>query len=590
MAYSIFLTWLFFPFSCSKNSVIAISKEGVLKAMKYSVLVGLIALFSMACVKLGDKVADLVLLNGSVWTVNPEQPWTEAVAVDGDRIYRVGSTAEIKKLVGKETQVIDLEGALVLPGFTDCHTHFLKGGFSLSDIQLRDVTSLAQFAERVEAKAKELGKGEWIINGSWDHEQFSPPNLPTKEAIDDASPDNPVCVTRYDLHIALANSLALKIAGITKNTLSPEGGEIQKDPNTGEPTGILRDAAIELVKRHMPEPSFNAELRAAETALAHARELGVTSVHDMNDAVNFAKHFEVYQELLKEGKLTSRIYFYIPIDKIGLLEDLKMKSPFGNDWLRIAGLKGFADGGLGARTAYFFEPYVDDPGTSGLLASQMFPEGIMEERILKAYQQGLQVAIHAIGDRANCIILDIFEKVVAENGSLDRRWRIEHAQHLRPEDIARFGRLSVIASVQPFHAIDDGRWAEKSIGEERCRTTYAFKSLLDSGAVLALGSDWPVAPLNPLVGIYAAVTRRTIDDKNPQGWYPEQKISLEEAIKGFTLNPAFTEFAENIKGSIEVGKLADLVVLDRNLFEIKSEEIKDVRVTMTLVSGRIVYQ
>ncbi|MBN1222177.1 MAG: amidohydrolase, partial [Candidatus Aminicenantes bacterium] len=532
-----------------------------MRALKYSVLGAFIALLTVTCVKPGGKVADFVLLNGSVWTVNQDQPRAQAVALDGDRIYRVGSTAEIKKLIGKETRVIDLQGAMVLPGFIDCHTHFLKGGFSLSSIQLRDVTSLEQLAERVEAKVKELERGEWIINGYWDHEQFSPPNLPTKETIDAVSSGNPVCVSRYDLHIALANSLALKIAGITKNTPSPDGGEIQKDMSTGEPTGILRDAAIDLVMSHMPDPSFRAKMRAAEAALDHARQLGVTSIHDMANAVSFAMNFEVYQELFKEGKLTSRIYFYVPIDKIALLEELKMKSPFGNDWLRIAGLKGFSDGGLGARTAYFFEPYTDDPGTSGLLAPQMFPEGIMEKRILQAYDDGIQVAIHAIGDRANDIILDVFEKAVAANGNLDRRWRIEHAQHLRPEDIGRFGKLGVIASVQPYHAIDDGRWAVKRIGEGRCRTTYAFKSLLDSGAVLALGSDWPVAPLNPLVSIYAAVTRQTIDGKNPQGWYPEQKISLEEAIKGFTLNAAYTEFAEKIKGSIEVGKLADLVVL-----------------------------
>jgi predicted amidohydrolase YtcJ len=541
-------------------------------------------------VKQGGKVADFVLLNGSVWTVNSDQPWAEAVAVDGDRIFKVGSTDEIQKLVGRETEVVDLDGAMVLPGFTDCHTHFLKGGFSLSGIQLRDVTSIAQFAERVEAQVRKIEKGEWIINGYWDHEQFSPPTLPTKEAIDGVSPDNPVCVSRYDLHIALANSLALEIAGITRDTPSPEGGEIQKDPKTGEPTGILRDAAISLVMRHMPDPSFKAKLRAAEAALTHARKLGVTSIHDMANAISFSLNFEVYQELLKQGKLTSRIYFYVPVDKIALLEELKMKSPFGNNLLRIAGLKGFSDGGLGARTAYFFEPYADDPGTSGLLAPQMFPEGIMEERILKAYEEGIQVAIHAIGDRANDMILDIFDKAVAENGILDRRWRIEHAQHLRPEDIERYGKLGVIASVQPYHAIDDGRWAEKRIGKERCRTTYAFKSLLDGGAVLALGSDWPVAPLDPLVGIYAAVTRQTIDGKNPQGWYPEQKISLEEAIKGYTLNPAYTEFAEKIKGSIEEGKLADLIVLDRNLFEIEPEEIKGSRVTMSIVGGRIIYQ
>jgi predicted amidohydrolase YtcJ len=534
-------------------------------------------------------MADMVLVNGTVWTADPSQPWAEAVAVDGDRIWRVGRTSEIKKLVGKKTKVIDLKGALTLPGFIDSHTHFLKGGFALSSIQLRDVTSRDEFVRRVEAKARELEKGEWILEGNWDHEQLSPPELPRKEWIDAVSPQNPVCVSRYDLHIVLANSLALEIAGITKQSISPEGGEIQKDPKTGEPTGILRDAAADLVMRHIPEPSLKTRLKAAEAALRHAAELGVTSVHDMAEASNYGASFEAYQELFKEGKLTARIYFYIPIDDINFVDKLRLKTPFGNGWLTIGGLKGFADGGLGASTAYFFEPYTDNPRSSGLLAPQMFPDGIMEKRVAEADKDGLQVALHAIGDKANFIVLNIFEKVMAQNGPRDRRFRIEHAQHLRPEDIKRFARLGVIASVQPFHAIDDGRWAEAKIGKERCRTTYAFRSLLDAGALLALGSDWPVAPLNPLVGIYAAVTRQTTDGKNPGGWFPEQKIPLEEAVKGFTLNGAKAEFSEGVKGSLEEGKLADLVVLDQNLFQISAEKIKDVRVTLTIAGGRVVY-
>jgi len=560
-----------------------------MRIARWLLILSVLPLIMSACQKAGDDVADTVLLNGSFWTAEPSQPWAEAVAVDGERILRLGRTADIKKLVGTKTRVKDLGGALVLPGFIDCHTHFLKGGFSLSSIQLRDVTSREEFVRRVEVKAQELEDGEWILEGNWDHEQMTPVELPRKEWIDAVSPKNPVCVSRYDLHIVLANSRALEIGGITRSTKSPDGGEIQKDPVTGEPTGILRDAAIDLVMRHIPEPSIKTRVKAAEAALRHARELGVTSVHDMADASNYGASFEVYQELLKEGKLTARIYFYIPIDDIDFLDKLRLKSPYGNGWLSIAGLKGFADGGLGASTAYFFEPYSDNPKNSGLLAPQMFPEGIMEKRLEQADKDGLQVAIHAIGDRANAIILDIFKSIAARNGPRDRRWRIEHAQHLRPEEIKLFGELGVIASVQPFHAIDDGRWAEAKIGMERCRTTYAFKSLLDAGATLALGSDWPVAPLNPLIGIYAAVTRQTTDGKNPGGWFPEQKLSLEEAIKGFTLDGAKTEFSEGEKGSLAEGKLADLVVLDQNLFEITLEKIKDVRVNLTIVGGKIVY-
>jgi len=531
-------------------------------------------------------MADLVLRNGIFWTVNPRQPWAEAVAVKDERILKVGTSREIEKLIGPGTQVIDLKGSFVLPGFIDSHTHFLSGGFSLSSIQLRDVTSRQEFVSRIEAKAKELDKGEWILNGDWDHEQFSPPELPTKEWIDRVTLNNPVCVNRYDGHMVLANSLALKMGGVTKDTPVPSGGEIHKDPATGEPTGILKDAAMDLVMSHIPKSSLKEKLKAAEAALKLARELGVTSIHDMGDASSF----ETYQELLSEEKLTARLYVYIPITEVDLYARLKLKTPFGNNSLQIGGLKGFADGSLGSATAYFFEPYVDNPKTCGILHSQMFPEGIMEKRVMQADQAGLQVAIHAIGDKANYLILNIFEKAIAQNGERDRRWRIEHAQHLRPAEIERMGRLHIIASVQPYQAIDDGRWAEKKIGKKRCQTTYAFKSLLDKGAILAFGSDWTVAPLSPLTGIYAAVTRRTIDGKNPDGWIPEQKISLEEAVKGYTINGAYTEFSEKKKGSMEEGKLADLVVLDQNLFKISVEKILETKVKMTILGGKIIYK
>ena len=543
--------------------------------------------FAISCgVPSKKDVADLVFLNSSVWTVNPDQPWAEAVAVEGERILEVGVSKEIKRFIGEKTEVIDLKGAFLLPGFIDSHTHFLDGGFSLSSIQLREAKSREEFIARLEEKAKEMKEGDWILNGDWDHQQFDPPLLPRKEWIDPVTPHNPVCINRHDGHMVLANSLALKMAGITKDTNSPEGGEILKDPQSGEPTGILRDAAIDLVRRHIPEPTLSEKMRAAEKALKHANEVGVTSVHDMG----YASNFEVYQELLKRKKLSVRIYLYIQIPEAGLLTRLKLKSPFGNDFLRIAGLKGFVDGSLGSSTALFFEPYSDNPSKKGIFHSHMFPEGIMEKRIMMADEAGLQVAIHAIGDQANHIILDIFERVMAKNPPRERRWRIEHAQHLIPDDIERMGKLHIIASVQPYHAVDDGRWAEKKIGIKRCRTTYAFKSLRKKGVVLACGSDWTVAPLNPLTGIYATVTRSTLDGKNPEGWIPEQKISIEEAIKGYTINGAYAEFAESKKGSIEKGKLADLVVLDQNLFKIPPAEIKDVQVKMTVLNGKIIHK
>ena len=531
-------------------------------------------------------MVDLALLNGKIWTGDPGRPWAEAVAVRGDKIFAVGTTAEVRKLASGTANLVDLGAALVLPGFIDSHTHFLAGGFALKSLDLREARSREEFAARIAAKARELGDRRWVVDGGWDHEMFSPPEWPRKEWVDAVTPDNPVCVSRIDLHTVLANSLALNIAGITKDTLVPPGGEIVKDFKTGEPTGLLKDAAADLVYAKILEPSLAEKLEAAEASLRHAAENGVTSVHEMADAASF----EVFEELARRSGLTARVHIYIPITEVDTLARLKLKSPFGGPYLKLAGLKAFMDGSLGSATAYFFEPYTDDPGTSGLLHGQMFPEGIMEKRIMEADRAGLQLAIHAIGDRANSLLLDMYEKAVAANGPRDRRWRVEHAQHLRPADIVRFGRLGLVAAVQPYHLVDDGRWAEGKIGPERARTTYAFHSLQEAGATLAFGSDWTVAPLSPVLGIYAAVTRRTLDGKKPGGWVPEEKISVEEAVRAYTVNGAYAEFAEAVKGTIQAGKLADMVVLDRDIFTIPPEEIAGVKVALTVFDGKIVHR
>jgi predicted amidohydrolase YtcJ len=531
------------------------------------------------------NMVDLVLVNGRVWTGGSERPWAEAVAVRGDTIAAVGSMADVRKAAPGGAKLVDLGGSLVLPGFIDSHTHFLAGGFTLKSIGLREAKSREDFVARIAAKARELGPGRWILNGDWDHQQFVPVELPRRDWIDAVTPDNPVCVNRFDGHMILANSRALKLAGVTRDTPVPPGGEIVRDPATGEPTGILKDAAMDLVYAKVPEPSFAEKIEAAEASLRHAAENGVTSVNEMADAASF----EVFEELARRNALTARVHVYVPITEVETVARLRLKSPFGSPYLKLAGLKGFMDGSLGSATAYFFEPYADDPKTSGLLHGQMFPEGIMEKRILEADRAGLQLAIHAIGDRANSLLLDMYEKAVAANGPRDRRWRVEHAQHLRPADIVRFGRLGLVASVQPYHLIDDGRWAEKKIGPERVRTTYAFESLRRAGAILAFGSDWTVAPLNPILGIYAAVTRRTLDGKNPGGWVPAEKVSVEEAVRAYTVNGAWAEFAEATKGTIEAGKLADLVVLDRNIFAIPPEEIGQAKVRMTVFDGKIVF-
>jgi hypothetical protein len=544
-----------------------------------------INVFFINCQSTGGLMAEVALINGRIWTVNPAQSEAEAVAIIQNRIIRVGQNSEIKNLIGPGTRVIDLKGNFVLPGFIDSHTHFLNGGFALGSVKLRDCRSKEEFVRKIADKAKEMPVGAWILNGDWDHEQFSPPELPRKEWIDLVTPDHPVFVSRFDGHMVLANSLTLKLAGITKETIPPAGGEIIKDPLSDEPTGILKDAACDLVSAHIPEPDLADKIEAVRAALKQAALNGVTSIHDMSDASSF----EVYQELGRRGELTTRLYVYFQITEIETFLRMRVKSGFGHPFLRIAGLKGFVDGSLGSSTAYFFEPYLDNPEVYGLLAANMFPQGIMEKRLRQADKAGLQVAIHAIGDRANALILDLFEKIIRENGPRDRRWRIEHAQHLRKSDIARFGQLRIIASVQPYQAIDDGCWAERKIGSERARTTYAFNSLQKAGARLVFGSDWTVAPLSPLTGIYAAATRRTLDDKNPGGWIPEEKITVEEAIRGYTIRAAYAEFSEKEKGSIEVGKLADLVVLDRDILKIQPEEIINTRVLLTMVDGRIVF-
>ena len=531
-------------------------------------------------------MADKILVNGRIWTGAAATPWAEAVSFRDGRILAVGAAADIKTMAGPATQVLDAGGGLVLPGFIDSHVHFVNGGFAETSVQLRDATSRAEFVRRIGEAAQARPKGAWILNGDWDHQRFEPVELPRREWIDAVTPDHPVCVSRLDSHMALANSLALKLGGVTRTTPVPAGGEIVKDPVTGEPTGILKDAAMDLVMSRIPDPSPAETRRAVEAAMAVAAANGVTSVHDVSGEAGFA----VYQDLLREGRLKTRIAFYVPVTSCATVLGFGLKPGFGNDRLKFMGLKGFSDGSLGSSTAYFFEPYADDPRTSGLLHAQMFPAGAMEARVLAADKGGLQVAIHAIGDRANALILDLYEKAAAADGPRDRRFRIEHAQHLRPEDAARFGRLKVIASVQPYHLIDDGRWAEGKIGPARARRAYAFKSLLDAGATLAFGSDWPVAPMAPLMGLYAAVTRRTLDGKNPDGWIPEQKIPLEEALKGYTTNAAFAEFAEGEKGSIAPGRLADVVVLDRDLFRIPAVEIRTANVVMTIVGGEIVYR
>jgi predicted amidohydrolase YtcJ len=553
--------------------------------MKRYILI-FVALLAGGLLTSAQAPADLILVNGKIWTVNPAQPEAEAAACRDGRILAVGTSAEIRKYAGASTQIIDLKGRRMTPGFNDSHVHFHDGGRGLAGVQLRDARTPEEFRDRIKAFAARIPKGRWITEGNWDHENWTPARLPTRQLIDAVTPDNPVFINRLDGHMCLANSLALKLAGITRETPDPPGGAIVRDER-GEPTGVLKDAAMNAVYRVIPLPSEEEIAEALRAAMKYAAENGVTSVQDMSASPEI---LAVYQQLLARNELTVRVSGHQPLSRWEGLARVGVRAGFGNDKLKIGALKGFADGSLGSTTALFFAPYLDDPKTSGLPSDEMVDEGRMLSNVLGADKAGLQIAIHAIGDRANQQILDLFAEVVKRNGARDRRFRIEHAQHLRPEEIRRFASDRVIASMQPYHAIDDGRWAENRIGAERAKGTYAFRSLLDAGAVLAFGSDWFVAPMEPLAGIYAAVTRRTTDGKRPQGWVPEQKITVAEAIRAYTWGSAYASFDERIKGTVEVGKLADFAVLSDDILTIDPVRIEKARVVMTIFDGRVIFE
>lgn len=527
--------------------------------------------------------ATLVLVNGKIWTGDPANRFVEAVGIEGNRIVALGTTNEVTRALPAARR-IDLDGRLAVPGFIDNHTHFIDGGFQLSRVQLRDASSPEEFARRIAEHARVLGAGEWIVGGNWDEQTWSPYQLPHRSMIDDVTAENPVFVSRLDGHMGLANSVALRAAGITRDTPDPVGGTIVRDAD-GEPTGILKDAAMSAVYQVIPPPTIPQRIAAAQAALAEAARVGVTSLCDMSGSDAY-DDFRAYQRIERDGGLTSRIYLFTPISEYERMKSASIERRFGGPFLRVGGLKGFSDGSLGSSTAAFFEPFVGEPRNRGLVMGEL-TDGSLAKWTADANRHGLQVAIHAIGDRANDGILDIFE---SQPDFRERRFRIEHAQHLNEELIERFARDRVVASMQPYHAVDDGRWAEQKIGHERARNTYAFRSLLDAGAVLTFGSDWSVAPLDPILGIAAAVTRRTIDGRNPDGWIPEQKITVEEALHAYTTSNAWAMFAEHEVGRIAPGFLADIVVLSDDLFVIAPEEIERVKVDVTIVDGEIVYE
>ncbi len=538
-----------------------------------------------------SEKADLVVINAKVLTIDSENPVSEAIAVKGEKIIGVGTTRQISKMIESgKTEVIDATGRLVIPGFNDAHLHF--GPLDPDFIELRYTTDPLTITAKVKVQVAKSIPGELIRGGHWEHEMFKTRDWPSKELIDDVSPDNPVILERADGHSMLVNSFILKNSGITGNTPDPFGGEIQKDPRTGEPTGILKETAMDLIKpgdvktERSPEEIAEKTWQGYLLAMKEARELGVTSVQNAGSA-----DFEAYEKLRKEGQLTCRIDIGKPLTgDIALLNNYKElagKYPDEGDWIRFGYLKAFMDGSMGSGTALMFEPYNDEPTTSGLA---MWNYDELEKMVVTADKMGFQIGIHAIGDKGNNLILNAYEKAQQLNGKRDSRHRDEHAQTLQESDIPRFAQLGVIPSMQPTHCISDKKFYEKRIGTERSKGAYAWRSLVNAGSILAFGTDYQVEPLNPIEGLYAAVTRKERRGEDGEGWFPEQKLTMEEAIKFYTLGSAFAQFMEDRKGMIRNGYLADIVIVDKDLLTIPENEIMATKVDYTIVGGKVVYE
>ena len=534
--------------------------------------------------------ADLVIINGKVLTIDKDHPSAEAIAIKGEYIIAVGTTSQVSEMIEKgNTKVIDAKGRLVIPGFNDAHVHF--GPLDPDYIELRYTTDPSVITEKVRAQVAKSRPGELINGGHWEHEMFIDKKWPTKELIDKVSPDNPVLLSRADGHSVLVNSYVLKASGITKNTTDPFGGVIQKDPVTGEPTGILKENAEGLIKtgevkhKRTDDEETTRVWKGYLIALKEARELGVTSIQVPGSA-----DFGAYEKLQKNGELTSRIDIgsSLTSDTVLLKKYIEMekKYPKEGNWIRFGYLKAFMDGTIGSGTALMFEPFTDNPSTSGL---SMMPYGVFEKMVLMADKLGFQIGVHAIGDKGNNWVLNAFEKAIKVNGKRDSRHRIEHAQTLQPTDIPRFASLGVIASMQPTHCISDKKFCEKRIGQERAKGAYAWKSLADAGAILAFGTDYQVEPLNPMEGLYASVTRKDRLGEEGEGWHPEQKIKMEDAIRYYTLGSSYSQFMDNRKGMIKTGYLADIVIVDKDLLTISENEIMKTKVDYTITAGKVVY-
>lgn len=518
-------------------------------------------------------LADLILINGKVITMNPSQPFAQAVAINAGRVVAVGSNAEIKKHIGKTAKIIDLRRKPLVPGLTDTHVHMADFGLSLSRVNLRGVTSIKGMQKLLQEKVNKSPKGKWILGRGWDQECFREKRYPTRWDLDKVSPDNPVALTRVCGHVGVANSKALEIAGISRNTSPPSTGQIDSDPKSGEPTGILKEAAYDLVLSSVPKPNEDELTEACFLACEKAVEAGLTSVHWI---VGNAMEIRVLQRLKKQGKLLLRVYLIIPAALLRFYAKTGLRTGFGDEMLRLGGVKIFVDGSLGGRTAALEKPYSDEKRASGILC--LSPEELTK-MVNDAQSAGFQACVHAIGDKAIATVLNAFESTSRGNSDNPWRHRIEHASVLNKQLIKRLRNLGLIASVQPHFIVSDF-WVEARLGSARAKWTHPFKTLLENNVMMIGGSDCPVELINPLLGVYALVARE---------FFPEERVSVEEALKVYTLNAAYASFEENVKGSIEPGELADFAVLSHNPLTVNPEKIKNIHVEMTIVGGKTVF-
>ncbi len=536
----------------------------------------LVSFFGFSCS--GNKV-DKIYINAKIWTGDSSNPSASVMAIKGDKIVYVGNDASSYAAA----EVIDLQGKRLLPGFTDNHTHFLSAGYGLASVQLKDAMTRQEFINRIKAFCTAHPDTTWVMEGNWDHENWGG-ELPSKEWIDSITGNHPLFISRYDSHMAFANSKAMELAGINASTVSPDGGVMVRNAK-GEPTGIFKDAAMGLISRAIPEPTTVQLNQYFDAAAQHAVEKGVTHVNDMSSYGGW-NDLETYRRAAGTDRMILRMYSFVPLATWERLDSFVQKNGRGDDMLKWGGLKGYVDGSLGSTTAWFHQPYLDDPHSHGL---NITDTNLLRKWAISADKAGMHVAVHAIGDRANDFILSVYGEAAKLNGPRDRRFRVEHAQHVSQDAIGNFAKQGVVASMHPYHLYDDGIWASKRLDTSRLKGTYAFRSMLDKGVNVSFGSDWPVAPVDPMYGIFSAVTRITGDGKNPGGWYPAEKISVEDAISAYTAGNAYGSFLDGKVGILKEGAYADFTVLEEDILTIAPEKIKGVRVLRTIVGGRQVF-